>query len=72
MCVTCKFRGSVFSYIASAPLAHTTACHAGETYLCALDVCVSFVSVFVFCVCLSEQVCVAEGLNAPAPARAHP
>lgn len=72
-CVICKFIGSVFSYIVSAPagavLAHTTTCHAGETiylYMCFL--CVS-ICVYMF---LSEQACAAEGLNGPAPARAHP
>lgn len=70
--VTCRFRGSVFSYAGGAVHAPANTRRRGETMCVALYT-------FLLCVCIS--VCVsskgisvhdAGGLNAPAPARAHP
>lgn len=75
--MACKFIGSVFSYMvnvcpsAGAVLARTVHAMLGKLSVCSFYMC--FLCVFIcVCMCLSDRACVAEGLNAPAPARAHP
>lgn len=73
----CKFIGSAFSYIASvcssAGAAFARTVHAMQGKLSVRSLYMCFLCVFIYvCVRLSDRACVAEGLNAPAPARAHP